>query len=66
MAGGTRGASAITIIRGGASGACGGQAVIGGNVSSCGNMFVLTGRVLTWPDELEDVPSPIRGSSLSA
>ena len=66
MAGGSRGASAITVTRGGASGACGGKLVIGENVNSCGSSSAFTGRVLKWPEGLEHVPSPSRGSSLSA
>ena len=66
MAGGSRGASVVTVTRGGPSGAVGGVLVIGGNVNSCGRLAVFAARVLSWPEGLEHVPSPNRGSSFLA
>ena len=66
MAGGSRGASVVTVTRGGPNGALGGVLVIGGNVNSCGRLAELVGRMLAWPDGLEHVPSPNRGSSFLA
>ena len=66
MAGSNVVVSPIVIIRGGDSGACGGWTVMGGNVSSRGKELAFAGRTLMWPDELEVVPNPTRGLSLSA
>ena len=66
MAGGSCGTSAVIVTRVGPSGAVGGVLVIGGNVNSCGRLSAFVGRVLAWPEGLEHVPSPSRGSSLLA
>ena len=66
MAGGSRGASVVTVTCGGPSGAIGGVLMTGGNVSSCGRLVELLERLLAWPEGPEHVPSPNRGSSFLA